>query len=251
MSFLFLVLLLLAVLVCALWRKRRAAQCFTVLAIASLIGIGCGLLPTLLLQRLQQPYIAEASRSWSTDNAIVLLGAGTVATGASIEPELFAYGRIDKAAAIYRECRSAAAHCRLIISGGDARRTGISEAALYQQYLSKLGVPEADMVQESSSMNTWQNAEFTSRLLRAKPGEKVWLVSSGAHLQRGLRYFAHFGISAHPVRADYLSAHLSILPLAINFTVMDVAMHEEIGLLRYALYESLGWNATSSRPGAV
>jgi hypothetical protein len=63
-------------------------------------------------------------------------------------------------------------------------------------------------------------------------------------------YFAHFGIDTTPVCADYLSASMSLLPAAYNFTVADFAIHEYIGVARYHVYNALGWNAPAVRPSS-
>ncbi len=75
------------------------------------------------------------------------------------------------------------------------------------------------------------------------------LVSSGIHLRRGLIYFAHFGVGATPVRADYLRAVWSWLPLSYNFVLADLALHEYTGIARYHVYNAMGWNAARTPPG--
>jgi uncharacterized SAM-binding protein YcdF (DUF218 family) len=254
MSFLIVLLLAVGAALCAYFHRRRTANALVLLALAGVVLVGCGPLPSALLARLQGPYVAPRSLPWGQDNAIVLLGAGTEAVPASqqVEPGLFAYGRIQRAAAVYRECKQAAAHCVVVVSGGDARHTGRAEADAYAPYLNALGVPPADLVLEAKSLNTWQNAEQVDRLARQHHWDRVLLVSSGIHLQRSLLYFKHFGIEAVPVRADYLAAQASMVPLAINFVAMDAAIHEETGVLRFELYERMGWNAAAApRPGAV
>lgn len=253
MTFLITIILALSAALAA-WRKRpRVGWSLGLLTVLSVLVIGCGPLPALLLAHIQRPFLTSPSPTWSQHNAIVLLGAGAnrLADTTRVEPDFFAYGRIEKAAITYRQCRAVSQACLVIISGGDARRTGEPESSAYAAHLVDLGVPPSDIVQESKSMNTWKNAEYTSALLRRHGVDHVALVSSGVHLARSLLYFQHFGVSATPVRADYLAPTMSWLPLAINFAAMDVALHEVIGTLRYRLYERLGWNAESVRAGAL
>ena len=42
----------------------------------------------------------------------------------TVEPTLFANGRINTALALYRECKAAGRDCKLEVSGGDALHTG-------------------------------------------------------------------------------------------------------------------------------
>jgi uncharacterized SAM-binding protein YcdF (DUF218 family) len=79
----------------------------------------------------------------------------------------------------------------------------------------------------------------------------VVLVTSGLHLRRSILYFSHFGVHALPARADYVRAAMSPLPVTYNFLLMDLALHEYAGLVRYRVYEMLGWNIKARNPGAL
>ncbi|MGS0740794.1 YdcF family protein [Glaciimonas sp. GG7] len=217
------------------------------------IFIGCGLAPTWLLTYVQSPYATPSPIHWGKQNAIVLLGAGTekLPLTESIEVGAFAYGRVAKTAAMYGVCKQTGAHCTVIVSGGDPQRHGISEAAVYGAYLQTLGVAQTDLLLESSSMNTWQNAQLTGPLLKERNIDTVLLVTSGLHMGRSLRYFAQAGVMAIPVRADYLSAKTAMLPTSYNFFVTDVALHEYIGIVRNQIYNRLGWNSPATQPGAL
>ena len=249
------VLLILTALASALaWlRWRRCSGVLFGLAVLLLVATGCGLLPTWLLARLQSDVAVDAPIVWGQRNAIVLLGAGTVRVGnaGTVEASLFAYGRISKAAMLYRACRQAPRECKVEVSGGDARGLGQSEAAIYALDLQRLGVDPADLLLEPRSMNTWQNAQFSGALLKAYGADRVLLVSSGFHLRRGMLYFSHFGIHATPVRADYVSGVASWKPLSYNFTMADMALHEYAGIARYRWYNAMGWNVRATKPGAL
>jgi uncharacterized SAM-binding protein YcdF (DUF218 family) len=248
-----LLILILLAIVLAWLQWRRCSRVLLVLALLLLLAVGCGPLPIALLTQLQSDYAVDAPIAWGQRNAIVLLGAGTVrvADSGQVEASLFAYGRIGKTAALYRACRQSGRQCKVEVSGGDARGLGKSEAAIYVENLRQLGVDAADLLLESRSMNTWQNAEFSTPLLKAYGADHVVLVSSGFHLRRGMLYFTHFGIPATPVRADYVGGELSWLPLSYNFTMADVALHEYVGITRYRWYNAMGWNVQATRPGAL
>ena len=248
------VLLILVALagVLALLKWRRCSRVLLASALLVLLAAGCGPLPVWLLAQLQSTYVADAPVAWGQRNAIVLLGAGTVRAAGSneVEASLFAYGRIGKAAELYRECRQAGRTCKVEVSGGDARGLGRPEAAVYAGDLQRLGVDAADLLLEPRSMNTWQNAQFSGPLLKAYGADRVLLVSSGYHLRRSTLYFAHFGIHAVPVRADYVDGVLSWLPLSYNFAMADLALHEYTGIARYHVYNAMGWNVQATKPGA-
>lgn len=236
-----------------LWRLRWRRLGSGVLALVALLfaGAACGPVPAWLLAGLQAPHARPATITWAPRNAIVLLGAGTVRTPAGVEPTLFANGRINEALAVYRACKASGNTCLLEVSGGDALHTGQPEAAVYADELIRLGASPGDLLRESRSMNTWQNAQFSAPLLhRAKVGQVV-LVSSATHLRRASLYFAHFGIHAVPRRADWLVAWVGWTPRAWNLALTDLALHEYIGVWRFHVYNRMGWNAASVKPGAA
>lgn len=238
---LFLILLLLAALL--IWRRQhRIGGTLLVLALAGRYCAGCGYLSAPLLDHLQSGFPAEVS-AWGPRNIIVLLGAGTAASpDGQVEPSLYADGRILRAAELYRACKLTAATCKVEVSGGDADHTGRTEAQTYAITLAQLGVPLTDMILESRSLNTFQNAQFSRPLLLAYAADKVVLVSSAVHLKRAMLYFGHFGIRAQPVRGDYLDARRTWLPNSENLLFADLALHEYLGIWRYHLYNALGWN---------
>jgi len=108
----------------------------------------------------------------------------------------------------------------------------------------QLGAADTDILLERRSMNTFQNAEFTEAILRQQRFDKLFLVTSGLHLPRALLYFSYFGIYPTPCAADYIVPQMSIFPIGYNFTIADLAAHEYIGMLRYYIYNFLGWNPT-------
>ncbi len=239
--------------VLALLKRRRCSHALLALAMVLLLAVGCGPLPIWLLARLQSDHAKAAPVAWGQRNAIVLLGAGAVRVAGSdeVEASLFGYGRISKAAELYRACRQAGRECKVEASGGDALGVGQSEAAVYAGDLQQLGVDAADLLLEPRSMNTWQNAQFSGPLLKSYGFDRVLLVSSGFHLRRGMLYFAHFGIHAVPVAADYVDGMRSWLPLSYNFAMADLALHEYAGIARYHVYNAMGWNVQATKPGAL
>ena len=234
----------------ALWRRwRRLGGGAALLAVLLLLLAGCGVLPRLLLQRLQAPYALRPTLAWAPHNAIVLLTGGSIHVPQDkVEPSIGAYGRITEAAVLYHACHAAGTDCKLLVSGGDPERMETPLAVSYARVLRGLGVPDEDLILESRSNNTWQNAQFSRPLLAKLDAPKVWLVSSAWHLRRSVLYFDHFGIAATPVRADYLRAELDPWPSAQNIVLTDVALHEYLGVLRYHVYNAMGWNAPAMKP---
>lgn len=244
-----LVLLLLLALVAGRYGRRWLARGLAALALLLFLAMGCGLLPRLLLSRLESPYALQPALQWAPSNAIVLLtGDALHVPHGVVEPSLGAYGRIAEAAMLYNDCKHAGVGCKLLVSGGDPTHLGTSLADSYGAVLRRLGVPAEDLILESRSKTTWQNAQFSRPLLSALGAQRVWLVTSAFHLQRSLLYFAHFGISVTPVRADYLKADFSGWPSWPNLSLSEIALHEYVGIARYHVYNAMGWNTPQMPP---
>lgn len=246
-----LILLLIAALL-FIAKRRRSGLTVLLFTILCFIGIGNGFVPALLLKQLQAPFLELSLPQWKSKNAIVLLGAGVVKLPGTkiIHPTIMAYSRINTAAFLYFNCISSHKKCEIIISGGDALKVGESEATVYQNALTDLGVNHSDILLESNSMNTYKNAEFTSAILNKNEFDQVILVTSGIHLRRALLYFSHFGVYPKPACADYLVSRIGFLTLGYNFAMTDFAIHEYLGIARFHIYNFLGWNKEVSCAGA-
>ncbi len=70
-------------------------------------------------------------------------------------------------------------------------------------------------------------------------------------MKRALLYFGRFGINAIPAVSDSIPPKIYIIPLGYNFAITDFVIHEYAGILKFHLYNYLGWNTTMSAPGAV
>lgn len=251
-------MLLLLFLLCVLGfavsriRRGRGGWVFYGLAFVLFVASGCGPLPAWLLVHLQAPYATRPTVTWASRNAIVVLGVGTsrVAATGEVGPTVFAGGRLTEGYTLYRACKQSGNDCKLIVSGGDPFRNGMTEAAAYGEVLLGMGVDRSDLMLETRSFNTWQNAQFVQPMLKAYAPQRVVLVSSAVHLRRAQKFFEHFGIDALPVRADYMDARLTWFPNGWNMSLTEAALHEYVGVLTYYMYNAFGWNAPPSRYGA-
>ncbi|MGV9825899.1 MULTISPECIES: YdcF family protein [unclassified Gordonia (in: high G+C Gram-positive bacteria)] len=78
---------------------------------------------------------------------------------------------------------------RVIVSGGDTWWLPVSEAQFMNIGLLQRGVPVWQMVNESASLSTVQNAEFTVRMLKAMGASGAVIVTNGFHMSRALKNF--------------------------------------------------------------
>jgi uncharacterized SAM-binding protein YcdF (DUF218 family) len=227
----------------ALLNRRRTTTIAIAGALIVFEAVGSGLIPSLLIETLQSKSVVEGP-AWGERNVVIVLGDGTVRLPSQslVRPSIVAYSRILEAIQLYLLARKSDRQCTILISGGDASGTGVTEADNYRAAMVQLGVADTDILLERRSMNTFQNAEFTEAILREQRFDKLFLVTSGLHLPRALLYFSYFSVYPTPCAADYIVPPISILPTGYNFTIADLAIHEYIGILRYYIYNFLGWN---------
>lgn len=249
MATLFIFLLLLLTILLGIFCYKKLNLLIGLIALLSFLLIGNGFIPFYLLKSLQiykEPQVIK----WKQSNAIVVLGAGTSKpTGSDkTKPSLMSFSRITMAAALYRHCKINSSHCDIIISGGDPQHNGKTEAATYRETLMELGINSSDIQLEPNSKNTFQNAKFTSALLKQQPSRQVLLISSGLTLKRALLYFSYFNIHPIPVPSDFITITFTKLPLAYNLAINDFAVHEIIGISRFYIYNFFRWNEKKSLP---
>ena len=194
----------------ALFRRRKTAAIAISVTLIAFEAVGSGWIPSLLLGSLQLMSF-EGNPTWGDRNIIIVLGDGTVRLpGRSmVKPSALAYSRILEAVRLYSLAKKSNHKCTILISGGDASGTGMTEADVYRAEMVQLSVVDSDILLERRSINTFQNAEFTESMLRKQQFDKLFLVTSGLHLRRALLYFGHFSIYPTPCAADYVVPPIS------------------------------------------
>ncbi len=128
---------------------------------------------------------------------------------------------------------------RLVFTGGSGalQAEGLTEADIARQLFTDLGVDQDRMVYESASRTTYENAEYSRRLIRPKPGELWILVTSANHMPRAVGVFRHVGWDVLPwpvafkAPPEWTLGSFSLFPAHLQ--VVDYAFHEWLGLVAY------------------
>ena len=187
-----------------------------------------------------------------TSDAIVVLGGTTRnASPPRIIADLNEHGdRLLYAAKLYKEGKAPL----ILVSGGRIQwfGGGASEAADMAEILQIMGIPEEAIIQEPNSLNTYQNAIYTKKILEAKGIKRVILVTSAFHMPRSVLIFRRQGIDIIPAPTDFLvgeqelqqhnysleSKTLSFFPNTGSLDRTAMVMKEYIGKFVYRLR---GW----------
>jgi len=133
---------------------------------------------------------------------------------------------------------------KIFYSGGPGsiEFPGFREGDFVKRYWMNAGIPEQDIIIETDSRNTHENAILSKPLLdQVFPGRKFLLITSAFHMRRSLACFKKAGIAVSPYSTDrhsgkrkFLFDHLFI-PNAETLFNWETLMHEVMGYLMYRL----------------
>jgi uncharacterized SAM-binding protein YcdF (DUF218 family) len=137
---------------------------------------------------------------------------------------------------------------KILVSGGDGRLIGkkVSEAQAVAPFLETLGIPNSDILLETDSRNTYENA-FFSRQLIEKQGfvnSKVLLVTSAFHMRRALGCFAKVGLKVKPYSAHFMGEKLVTTPSSLVYPRAEIFYRWEFFIkewVGYAVYWLKGY----------
>ncbi|MCX8123729.1 MAG: YdcF family protein [Spirochaetes bacterium] len=158
-------------------------------------------------------------------DAIVILGGGVYENGNFTEDSAnrllagyFLYTLINKP---------------VILSGGSAD-FNIQESYTMYSVLRHLQVPQKDIIIESKSRDTFDNAHYVAQICNRKNFTHVALVTSAYHLPRAYIYFSNTNLHITPVicdsKLDMRYSYYSFLPTFSNLANSTKAMRELLAL---------------------
>ena len=115
-----------------------------------------------------------------------------------------------------------------------------------KQDLVSMGIPASDIIVESKSRNTHENAHQTRLVFEEKGFSKQnnLLITSSMHMRRALACFAKEGLSCTPFTTDHYSIHsetiaiTEFIPSNNAFTMWDKLIKEWVG---YTMYNIMGY----------
>ena len=85
----------------------------------------------------------------------------------------------------------------IITTGGSGKDSRFSEGEVGRDYLSKLGVPDVNLIAETQADDTDQSARRVAAILEANELKTALLVSDAYHLYRAKRMMEHDGITVY------------------------------------------------------
>ncbi len=93
---------------------------------------------------------------------------------------------------------------KILFAGGSGRLDKQNVEAIHiEKYLMSLGVKQRDILLDTNSRNTYENAKFAVELVNQN--DQLLLSTSATHLVRSLACFEKLGITPTPFPVDYMS----------------------------------------------
>lgn len=213
-----------------IWNKHRFLRSVCAFFLLGLILCSTDWLPMTLIRKLsgQYPVVMAINPNihW-----VVVLGGGVLETVDAPANQLLnpiSLQRLVEGVRLYHQLPKA----KLVLSGGSlSRGPAASEAVQFAKIASWFSIPRDDIVLETASINTADEAIAIQQFIYEEP---FYLVTSAIHMPRSMALFSHQGL--HPIAApanypytavNYWYQH--IVPNPYNFVLMNVALHELIG----------------------
>jgi uncharacterized SAM-binding protein YcdF (DUF218 family) len=129
----------------------------------------------------------------------------------------------------------------IVLSTGRTVEVSRSEAEGMALIVTALGVPTTAVIRENQSVNTYENAVETARILRQHRIGRVLLVCSRLHLLRCTLALRRQGIKVLPVAAEQREHQYDLLPIPSwnRAEKLQQILNEYFGLLSYWLQQRL------------
>ncbi len=173
--------------------------------------------------------------------AIIVLGGGTVYDrNGHLIPKGDSMTRVELAGTLYKRCVEEGKSCTVIMSGGNPQKHAQSEADLYGPLLVKAGVAPADLILEDQSLDTYENARNTYKILRTRQYDTTVLITSFLHMNRALLSFSAFDLHPQPAVAFLRNPKSWLVPHPEGWIDSNFALHEILGDVRFWIWRWIG-----------
>lgn len=212
--------------------RPRIGAIVTIISASLLYLCATPLVSTFLIGRLEA--LVPSKPDFAGAQAIVVLGGDEQHFSGTDDEAVgqLTLERLEAAAELHRRTG-----LPILVSGGTLDDSAVSLARLMQRALTQTFLVPVKWV-EDKSLNTFQNALYSAKILENDDIRSVIVVTQAWHMPRALLSFNKVGL--HAVPFCYINSPESfdisdILPSASAFQRSFYAFHEIIGLVYYHL----------------
>ena len=168
-----------------------------------------------------------------SSDVIVVLGAGVTKNG---WPNRYSLERTVKGVILYKKGYAS----KILFTGGLAHDEYIAPATAMAKMAEDLGIPPSSIIVENKSLDTYENAVFTQKLMKENDLKTAIVVTSDSHMRRSLLVFNKLGVIANPapVEEAIISPEDSLKARIKNINIMYQVLYEAVGIIKY---KHKGW----------
>lgn len=223
-----------------LWRATRTDQRWRRIGVVALIfiwAIQTRPFAELLIAPLENVYAAPSVESLKTRNVteIVVLSGGGFLGNDELLVSRFPHASLYRLSAALELCQHLGEACRLTFSGSSGATDTLPTAQVMEQFARVL-LPNRKIQSEFASNST---AEHPANLKKLLGTDSFVLVTSAYHMPRTMMTFTRAGLQpiAYPVDRYVMGNYKwnDWLPNAGNLETIQIALHEYVGLMWYAV----------------
>jgi uncharacterized SAM-binding protein YcdF (DUF218 family) len=148
--------------------------------------------------------------------------------------------RLLQAVALYRQKKVK----KILLSGGSGYllMQNIKESVLLKQVLLDMNIPDSDVIIETQSRNTYENALMSAAILKSNLyGKRYLIITSAFHMRRTIACFNKQGITGDAFPVDEHSSESIFTPEGIFIpdagvlSAWDMLFHEWVGIGIYKI----------------
>ena len=223
--------IIILLLLCALFMRKRLGACAVILA-ALIYVLSINPTAELFMRPLEDAYKPASFAEVATGDVYVVLGGGINENVPDIDGKgtlgASALPRVVTAYRLYMIAKKP-----IIFSGGKIFNRA-PEAEIAKRFLISLGVPPHHIITEEKSIDTFENAQYVKEIADRYQFKKIVLITSAVHMKRSYLLFSKRFKEIVPYPADYQISRgsydvLSFLPNAWNLSLVESAVKEYLG----------------------
>ena len=187
------------------WRSRNDLKLALIIATVTFAFylLCIGFVSEKVLGSLEDDYSPPADIESSGADVIIMLGGGAIPDVPDVDgPGALCASPANRLLTAVRLQRKL--HVPILLSGGQVYSDTGAEAKIARKILKSLGVEDENIIVETRSINTTQNAKFSAEILNKKNLHKPILVTSAFHMTRSVLNFEQQGVEVIPYPTDYL-----------------------------------------------
>lgn len=194
---------LLLIVALIFWKRRKFSGWMVILALAVIFICGNRWVSMGIVRSLEQQYLPQ--ETYEQADVAVILGGGTdpFQYPRSIAEVNGAGDRVIYGVKLYKD----GVVDKLIVTGGTVEWQGTfstTPAHDMSTLLQLMGVPAEDIIEEGDSLNTYEDAQFSTKIINEQGWKKVILVTSALHMPRSVQLFKDAGLEVVPAPVDYI-----------------------------------------------